>query len=254
MVNMSLDGRTALITGGSRGIGYGIAQAFAEAGADLALVSRSMEHLTEARDKLSSPGRRIEIYSFDMNDSDRIDSFYDTVLDDIGGIDILVNNAGGTRRGPADTITREDWDFVINVNLTSVFLLCRAFGRERMKSGKPGKIVNIASLMSEAVRENNVPYAASKGGIRQLTKALAIDWARHGINVNAIGPGYIKTEFTQPLWEDPKFDEWVRGRTPLGRWGTPDDLAHVAVFLAAPVSDFMTGQILYVDGGWLSSF
>jgi gluconate 5-dehydrogenase len=179
---------------------------------------------------------------------------FEKITVDTNGIDILVNNAGGTRRGPAESISAEDWEFVINLNLTSVFKMSQAFGRERIASGRSGKIVNIASLMSELVRAGTASYAASKGGIRQLTKALAVDWARYGINVNAIGPGYIKTELTKKLWEDGKFDTWVIGKTPLGRWGYPEDLGQTAVFLASPASDFVTGQIIYVDGGFVSCF
>jgi gluconate 5-dehydrogenase len=254
MDRFRLDGKCALVTGGSRGIGFGIAKALAEAGADIALVARSEDQLQQARERLGATGRHIRLFPFDMGQVDGIDELYARITADTGGIDILINNAGGTRRGPAETMSSEDWNFVINLNLTSVFTLCRAFTRQRIASGKPGKIVNIASLMSESVREQNAPYAASKGGIRQLTKALAVDWAKYGINVNAIGPGYIRTELTKSLWSDGKFDQWVRERTPAGRWGSPEDLAYAALFLASPASDFITGHILYVDGGFLSRF
>jgi gluconate 5-dehydrogenase len=254
MDKFRLDGKCGLVTGGSRGIGLGIASALAEAGADIALVARHEDQLQQARERIKATGRRIWLFPFDMGHVDEIDRLYAGINAETGGIDILVNNAGGTRRGPAETMSSEDWNFVINLNLTCVFTLCRAFARQRIESGKPGKIVNIASLMSESVRENNAPYAASKGGIRQLTKALAVDWARYGINVNAIGPGYIRTELTKSLWTDDKFDQWVRERTPAGRWGSPEDLAYAALFLASPASDFITGHILYVDGGFLSRF
>jgi gluconate 5-dehydrogenase len=254
MDKFRLDNKLALVSGGSKGIGFGIASALAEAGSDLVLVARDKKTLEAARDKLSGTGRRVRIYSFDMSVTDKISSLYDQIIQDAGGIDILVNNAGGTRRGPADTLTAEDWNFVINLNMTATFTLCQAFARERIKGGKSGKIINIASLMSETVREDNAPYAASKGGIRQLTKALAIDWAKHGINVNAIGPGFIRTDLTKPLWEDDSFDKWVRWKTPWARWGKPEDLGNAAVYLAAPASDFVTGHILYVDGGLLSTF
>jgi gluconate 5-dehydrogenase len=254
MNKFRLDGKRGLVTGGSRGIGFGIAKALAEAGADIALVARSEDKLRKARERLEATGRRIWLFPFDMGQVDGIAELYARITAETGGIDILINNAGGTRRGPAETMSSEDWDFVINLNLTSVFTLCRAFARQRIESGNPGKIVNIASLMSESVREQNAPYAASKGGIRQLTKALAVDWARYGINVNAIGPGYIRTELTQSLWTDDKFDQWVRERTPAGRWGSPEDLAYAALFLVSPASDFITGHILYVDGGFLSRF
>ena len=253
MEKFNLANKRALITGGSRGIGLGMAKAFAEAGADVAIVSRSRESLENARAELADTGRDVKIYPFDMSDVEKIDSLYSKIIDDTGGVDILVNNAGGTKRGPAESVTLEDWNFIINLNLTSVFVLCQVFARERIKAKKGGKIVNIASLMTQSVRPDNAPYAASKGGIGQLTKSLAADWAKYNINVNAIGPGYIKTELTKPLWEDAKFDKWVRSSTPLDRWGLPDDIAYVAVFLASAASDFITAQVIYADGGWLST-
>jgi gluconate 5-dehydrogenase len=149
-------------------------------------------------------------------------------------------------------LTLDDWRTVIDLNLTAAFALSQAFARDRIAAGKPGKIINIASLMSSASRPGTSPYTASKGGILSLTQALALDWAKHGIHVNAIGPGYIDTPLTKPLVDDPKFNAWVTERCPLGRWGTPDDLAGAAVFLASPASDFITGQIIYADGGWLA--
>jgi len=254
MKKFRLDNKIALVTGGSKGIGFGIAKALAEAGSDLVLVARDNKILNEALEKLSATGRRIWIYSFDMSNTDKISDFFAQIVSDTGGIDILVNNAGGTRRGPADTITAEDWNYVINLNMTATFKLCQAFAQECIKSGNKGKVINIASLMSETVREDNAPYAASKGGIRQLTKALAVDWAKYGINVNAIGPGFTQTDLTRSLWEDDSFDKWVKWKTPWGRWGTPEDLGNAAVYLAAPASDFVTGQTLYVDGGLLCTF
>lgn len=254
MDKFRLDNKIALVSGGSKGIGFGIATALAEAGSDLVLVARDQNALDKTREKLSGTGRQVRNYSFDMSNTDGIRDLYAEIADDTGGIDILVNNAGGTRRGPAETLTAEDWNFVINLNMTATFALCQAFARERIKSGKSGKIINIASLMSETVREDNAPYAASKGGIRQLTKALAVDWAKHVINVNAIGPGFIQTDLTKPLWQDDSFNKWIKWKTPWARWGKPEDIGNAAVYLAAPASDFVTGQILYVDGGLLSTF
>lgn len=249
-----LDGKIALVTGGSRGIGLGIAGSLAEAGADVVLVARSQSGLEKAKSSLSQSGRRIRSHSFDMSQVEKIDAMFAEIVRDTGGIDILVNNAGGTRRGPAQTLSAEDWNYVINLNMTAVFMLCRAFANERIQSGKKGKIINIASLMSETVREDNAPYAASKGGIRQLTKALAVDWAKYQINVNAIGPGFIQTDLTRPLWENEEFNRWVGWKTPWGRWGKPEDLGNAAVFLASAASDFVTGHVLYIDGGLLATF
>ena len=254
MEKFRLDNKVALVTGGSKGIGFGIATALAEAGSDIVLVARDKKTLDEARQNLSSTERQVWIYSFDMSSTDKIGDLFAEIVRDTGGPDILVNNAGGTRRGPADTLTAEDWNFVINLNMTATFKLCQEFARQRIKSRKRGKIINIASLMSETVREDNAPYAASKGGIRQLTKALAVDWAKHHISVNAIGPGFIQTELTKPLWENESFDRWLKWKTPWARWGKPEDLGNAAVYLASPASDFVTGHILYVDGGLLSTF
>jgi len=250
----SLSGLRALVTGGSRGIGLALARGLAEAGADIVLLSRDPAGLEAARGKLASTGRTVDVHPFDMERTSEVAAMFHRIVEGSGPVDILVNAAGVVLRGPAEEVSLADWDHTIQLNLTAVFALSQAFARERIESRRKGRIILIASLMSEGARRNCAPYAASKGGIRQLTKALAVEWARHGINVNAIGPGYIQTDLTRPLWTDPDFDAWVRGRTPLGRWGVPEDLASTAVFLASPASDFVTGQIVYVDGGWLATF
>jgi gluconate 5-dehydrogenase len=254
MEKFRLDNKMSMVTGGSKGIGFGIAKALAEAGSDIVLVARDKTNLDSAREELARTGRSIRSYSFDMSNVEGINEMFDAVINDTGGVDILVNNAGATRRGPTETITSEDWNFVLNLNVTAAFTLCRTFARQRIKNGEKGKIINIASVMSETVREDNAPYAASKGAIRQLTKALAVDWAKYNINVNAIGPGFIQTDLTRPLWEDESFDKWLKWKTPQARWGKPEDLGNAAVYLASPASDFVTGHILYVDGGLLSTF
>lgn len=248
----SLAGKLALVTGGSRGIGLGLARGLAEAGADIILVARSESDLATAQETLLPLGRRIAIAPFDMADAAAIPAWYASVVEQQGAPDILINNAGMSRRGPAEQLSLEDWQAVIDVNMTAIFALSQAFASERIAAKKRGKIVNIGSLMSSASRPGTAPYSASKGGVLLLTKALALDWAKHGILVNAIGPGYIETPLTKPLKEDAKFHAWVVDRCPLGRWGTPDDLASVAVFLASAASDFITGQIIYADGGWLA--
>lgn len=247
-----LDGQRALVTGASRGIGRGIARGLAEAGADIILVARTEQDLAAAQDELSTTGRKIAAVAADLGNAAEIESWYERVVAEQGPIDILVNNAGMSRRGPAHELSIADWEIVLELNLTAVFALSQAFAKERIASGRRGKIINIASLMSSASRPGTSPYTASKGGVLLLTKALALDWAPHGILVNAIGPGYIDTPLTRPLVDDAKFNQWVVERCPLGRWGTPEDLASAAVFLASPASDFITGQILYVDGGWLA--
>ena len=248
-----LDRKRALVTGGSRGLGLGIARGLAEYGADIVLVARSEKRLAQSKEALGKAGRTIWTFSFDLHNLKEIPDFFSRVSKTTGGVDILVNNAGVNRRAPAEKVSLEEWQEILELNLTSVFLLSQAFAREHIASGKPGKIINIGSLACEVTRPTLAAYTASKGGIRQLTKALAVEWAKYKINVNAIGPGYFATEMTRPLTKNANFDKWVRKKTPLGRWGRPEDLVGAAVFLASAASDFVTGQVLYVDGGWLAN-
>ncbi len=249
-----LAGKLALVTGASKGIGLGMAQGLAEAGADLVLVARNADELARAASSLEHTGRKVGFAAFDLKAVDQIASwFQNEIVAKYGAPDILVNNAGMTKRAPAHELDLKDWNEIITVNLTSVFALAKAFANERIASGKKGKIINTASLMTSASRPGTSAYTASKGGIGQLTKALALDWAAKGISVNAIAPGYIATPLTQALKDDPEFNQWVEKRCPLGRWGTPEDLAGPLVFLASAASDFVTGETLYVDGGWLAS-
>lgn len=254
MDKFSLSGKTALITGGSKGIGYAIAEEFADAGANIVILARNEKQLEEAAGHIRKKNNNVLYFSFDMKNIEDIENIYQGITENCGGIDILVNNAGVTRRGAAESIEIADWEFVLQVNLTATFRLSQMFGRERIEKKLPGKIINIASLLSECARKENTPYASSKGGVKLLTKSLAVDWAKYGINVNAIGPGYIRTDLNKVLQDDQKFDKWVRERTPLGKWGDTRDIAATARFLASPASDFMTGQIIYVDGGILSCF
>jgi len=254
MTSFRLDNRRALITGASRGIGAGLARGLAEAGADLVLVARGQEALEKTQQELADTGQQVAACAFDVGQSDQLASFFNEVVEKHGPIDILVNNAGTSHREVAHKIPLQEWHRVVALNLTSVFALSQAFANHRIQRSEPGKIINIGSLLSHTARENNAPYAASKGGIYLLTKSLAVDWASHNISVNGIGPGYIDTPLTAPLRNDAKFNEWVLERCPAGRWGTPDDLVGAAVFLASPASNFVTGHMLYVDGGWLARF
>jgi len=254
MDNFRLDGCRAVVTGGGRGIGAGLAKGLADAGADLVLVARSQSQLEKTRDEILRTGRDVGIVAADLSRKEEIDGMFDELVSHHGPVDILVNNAGTTRRAPAHELDLEDWQAVIDVNLTAAFAMCRAFARHRIAAGEGGRIVNVGSLMSSTTRRDNAPYASSKGGILLLTKALAVDWAEYRILVNAIGPGFIKTPLTEPLSKDPDFDRWVKERCPLGRWGSPGDLAGAVIFLASPAANFVTGQILYVDGGWLARF
>jgi len=248
-----LKDRVAMVTGASRGLGRAIAIGMAEAGADIVMVSRGKSSLEKTSTMVKGTGRRSWVFPFDLSQIDKIHDWYEDVLKQVGQIDTLINVAGTIHRAPAVDFPLKEWQRVLNLNLTAVFVLSQAFAKVCIKEKKPGKIINIASLLSEAARSYIPAYTASKGGVRQLTKALAVEWAPFGINVNAIGPGYFETELTKPLVEDKKFTRWVQERTPMRRWGKPEELVGAAIFLASPASDFITGQIIYVDGGWLAS-
>jgi gluconate 5-dehydrogenase len=247
-----LRGKSALITGSSRGIGFGIARGLGQAGATVILNGRNAESLNRAVSTLSQEGLKVLGHSFDVSDSKQVDQKISTIEREVGSVDILVNNAGIIRRGPLETIEESVWREVIETNLTAVFLTTKRVVKG-MIDRRSGKIINICSLMSEISRPTIVPYTVSKGGVKMLTKAMAVEWAKYNIQVNGIGPGFIVTEMSKVLLEDQKFDATVRSRTPAGRWGEPSDLAGAAIFLASRASDYITGQIVYVEGGLLSA-
>ena len=250
----TVEGRLAIITGGSRGIGLGAARALALSGADVILVGRAENDLARAKKELASLGRKVFTETFDLLDTEHIATWFNDLCLRCGIPDILVNSAGVSRRGPALEVTLEDWDTVMRLNATAMFELSRCFARALVATRRPGRIINVASLMTAAARPGTAPYTASKGAVGQLTKVLAVEWAQYGILVNAIAPGYIDTELNAALISDNKFDSWVKERCPLKRWGTPEDVAWPIVFLASAASAFMTGQVIYVDGGWLATF
>jgi gluconate 5-dehydrogenase len=246
-------GKTALVTGGGRGIGFAIAQGFARHGADIVLVARTKKQLEMAAVQIrTATGKKVRIFPFDLADTNKIQGFFDDVLAEVKSIDILTNCAGTTARAPSEDLDLNNWYRVIETNLTAILALSQAFCRHRKGVGAAGKIINIGSLMCHGARPTTAAYAASKGGLLMLTKTLAVEWARHNINVNAIGPGYMATDLTAPLQADTEFNKWVISKTPLGRWGQPEDLVGTAVLLASKAGDFITGQIFYVDGGWLA--
>jgi len=249
-----LSGKLALVTGATRGIGLGVARAMAEAGAGIILVGRDQGYLERSAGELRQVTDSVHTACFDLLETGKISPWFGQLCTEIRSPDILVNSAGINRRGEAINLTLDDWNEVIAINTTAVFEISRSFARARIAEGKGGRIINIASLMTAAARSGISPYIASKGAIGQLTKAFAVEWAKHGILVNAIAPGYIDTDLNKSLIADPAFDQWVKGRCPLGRWGTPADIAGPAVFLASSAADFMTGQVIYVDGGWLATF
>jgi 2-dehydro-3-deoxy-D-gluconate 5-dehydrogenase len=246
-----LTGKTALVTGASRGLGAGIAIALAEAGADVAAADVEALRPEETCRRVEAAGRRAFALTGDLGRPETPERIFAEAALKLGRVDILVNNAGIIRRTPAADYSDEDWAAVIEINLNALFKLCRAAGRHMLASGR-GKIVNIASLLSFQGGILVPAYAASKGAVAQLTKALANEWAAKGINVNAIAPGYMATDNTAALRADPVRSRQILERIPAGRWGEPHDVGQVAVFLAAPASDYVSGHVLVVDGGWMA--
>jgi 2-deoxy-D-gluconate 3-dehydrogenase len=244
-----LDGKIAVVTGGTKGIGKAIAVALAEVGADIAIVSRTPH--PDIEKSILNLGRRYTHHSADLTERTQTRSVIPAVMKKMGDLDILVNNAGIIRRSPAIEHPEEDWDDTLESDLTAAFILSQAAGRIMLKKGK-GKIINIASVLSFQGGINVTAYVAAKHGVAGLTKALANDWAGKGINVNALAPSFFITDLTEPIQKDQDRSKSITGRTPAGRWGMPDDIAGAAVFLASPASDFIHGIILPVDGGWMA--
>jgi gluconate 5-dehydrogenase len=247
-----LTGRTALITGSGQGLGFAIARGLAQAGAAIALNGRDEQKLEAAAETLRADEARVTIAPFDVTDGAATTAGVGKVEAEFGPIDILVNNAGIQRRAPLAEMTELQWREVIDTNLTSAFLVARAVV-PGMIARRSGKIINICSVMSEVSRPTIGNYAAAKGGLKMLTRAMAVEWARHGVQANAIAPGYFVTALNKPLVENVEFNKWICGRTPAGRWGQPEELAGAAIFLASRASDFVNGQILTVDGGLLAA-
>ena len=243
-----LHGKVALVTGAYRGLGFAIAQGLAEAGATVVLNGRKAELLASAAKTLTDAGRRASTCVFDVTDGDAVRAGIAAVEREHGGLDILVNNAGIQRRNPLVDFKRQDWDDVIATNLTAPYLVAQA-ALPGMIARKSGKIVNIASLMSELARPTVVPYTAAKGGVRQLTRGMAVELAPHNIQVNAISPGYFATEMNRALIDNAEFNAWVCKRTPAGRWGQPPEIAGLAVFLCSAAANYITGQLITIDGG-----
>jgi len=244
----SLKGKIALITGSSGGLGLTFARGLAEAGAIVIFNGRNRKKLERAEKQLRDAGHDVYVKAFDVTVEAQIRAAVEDIEANIGAIDILVNNAGVQRRGSLETIERETFEEVLDTNLTAPFLMAKHVAT-RMMERRRGKIINICSLMSELGRKTVGPYAASKGGLKMLTRAMAVDWAEYNSQVNGIAPGYFITEMTQPLADDPEFDAWLKKRTPAGRWGDPDELIGAALFLASDASNFVNGQIIFVDGG-----
>jgi len=250
--HFDLTGSRALVTGSSMGIGLALARGLAEYGAAVVLNARDESRLMDAAEGLRGQGAKVEAMAFDVTNPEAVNDAVARVEAESGPIDILINNAGMQFRAPLDEFPDEKWDLLLRTNVTSAFLVGKAVAQHMIPRGA-GKIINIASVQSELARPGIAPYTATKGAIRNLTRGMATDWARHGLQCNAIAPGYFQTPLNQALVDDPKFTAWLEQRTPAGRWGRVDELIAAAVFLAGPGSSFVNGHTLYVDGGMTAS-
>jgi gluconate 5-dehydrogenase len=248
----SIEGKIALVTGSTGALGMAFAKGLAQQGATVILNGRNKEKLDVKVQELVDEGFRVSGYAFDVTKSEQVNTAVQEIEQEIGSIDILVNNAGIQVRAQLDEFKDEDWQNIIAVNLTGAYIVAKAVVKSMIKS-RSGKIINIGSVQNELGRPNIAPYAASKGGLKMLTKGMAVDWAKYNIQVNGIGPGYFKTEMTKALYENPEFDAWLCGRTPSNRWGDPDELIGALVFLASDASSYVNGHMIYVDGGLLAS-
>ncbi|HKJ95966.1 MAG TPA: glucose 1-dehydrogenase [Gammaproteobacteria bacterium] len=244
----SLQGRTALVTGSSRSIGYALARALGLAGARVVLNGRDRAALESAAQALATEGVDATFEAFDVTDSTAVEMGVEAVEARVGPIDILVNNAGMQDRAPLESFTDEQWERITATNLDSVFYVSRAVARRMIPRGE-GRIVNICSVQCELSRPGIAPYAATKAGVRMLTKGMCGDWAPKGLRVNAIAPGYFATDLTSALVENREFSDWLERRTPAGRWGQLEDLAGTVVFLTSDAAEFVNGQTIFVDGG-----
>ena len=248
----SLKGKSGIITGAGSGIGFGLATGLVQAGAEIAIAGRNVEKINAAAEKLRQHGGPILPVQTDMAKMEDIQRLVDRVVSEFGKIDFLFNNAGIIRRNPSEDFSESDWDEMLNINLKGPFFLAQAVARVMISQKRKGKIVNTTSLIAEQGGMRVPGYSASKGGLAQVTKTMANDWAKYNINVNAIGPGWVNTEMTQALREDTERFKGITSRIAMGRWAEPEELAGAAVYLASDASDYVTGQTIYVDGGWLS--
>ncbi|WP_201859983.1 SDR family oxidoreductase [Microvirga soli] len=247
-----LSGRVALVTGSSAGIGFALAQGLGRAGAKVVLNGRERGKLAFAAEKLREEGLSVHDIAFDVTVSGAVRPAIARIENEIGPIDILINNAGMQFRAPLEDYPEDAWHALMKTNVDSVFHVGQAVAKCMIPRGR-GKIVNICSVQSELGRPSIAPYAATKGAVKMLTKGMAIDWGKHGLQVNGLGPGYFKTELNRALVEDKAFSDWLTGRTPSRRWGELEDLVGAAIFLASDASNFVNGQIIYVDGGVTAS-
>ena len=249
----SVGGQVVVVSGGSRGIGRAIAEGFASREATVVITGRDPATLAAAAAEMTTAGQTVKPVVCDVANADSIQSLVTDVIQDFGYVDTLINVAGVNRRIPAKDLTEDDYDFVMDINLKGTFLLSQRIGQHMLSRGQ-GSQINIASLNSDRPLKHVAPYAMSKAGMAHMTRALALEWGSRGVRVNALAPGFILTDLTQKLWSDPTMQQWGQVNTPQGRLGRPEDMVGTALFLAAPASSFMNGQILYVDGGFTAGW
>jgi NAD(P)-dependent dehydrogenase (short-subunit alcohol dehydrogenase family) len=244
-----LTGKVALVTGGTRGLGEVSAVALGKAGADVAVCGRNKADLDRVSGAIQGLGRKAGGFVLDVTSKASVQSGVEQILKEFGKVDILVNNAGVNHRVPVLEYPEEQWDLVINTNLKGYFLVAQAVAPQMIERGY-GKVINMSSILGAVALPNQLAYASSKGGVDQMTKVMAVEWAKKGVRVNAIGPTYFETELVAQLRNDPERFNFINERTPMGRWGYPPELEGVVIFLASHASDFITGQTIYIDGGW----
>jgi len=247
-----VSGKVVLITGSSRGLGFAFATGFAEAGAKVVINGTRGETVNPAVEQIRQQGGLAYGYPFDVTDSDQVEQSIARIEREVGPIDVLVNNAGIQRRAPLEELTLEDWETVIDVNLTSIFIVTKHVAKAMIERRR-GAIINISSLNVEGSRPTIANYCAAKGGLEAFTRSIATEWGKYNIRANAIAPGYFITDLTRPLAENPDFDAWVKQNVPLGRWGDPSELVGAAIFLASKASSYISGRVITVDGGWRAS-
>ena len=244
-----LTGKVAMVTGSTKGLGENSAMALAKAGADVAVCGRDAADLKRVSEAIKGLGRDSEGFAFDVTSKTNVHEGVDRILERFGKIDILMNNAGLNHREPVIDYPEEAWDLVISTNLKGYFLVTQAVAPHMLESGY-GKVINISSILGKIALPNQLAYASAKGGVEQMTKVMALEWAKQGVRVNAIGPTYFETEMVKPIRDDPERFNFINTRTPMGRWGYLPEMEGIVIFLAAPASDFITGQTIYIDGGW----
>ncbi len=244
-----LKGKVAMVTGSTRGLGEVAAKALAKAGADVAVCGRNQADLERVSSEIKELGRNSAGFVLDVTSKEKVRAGVDQILSSFKRVDILVNNAGVNHRVPVLEYSEEAWDLVLSTNLKGYFLVAQAVVPQMLENGY-GKVINMSSILGTVGLPNQVAYASAKGGVDQMTKIMALEWAQQGVRVNAIGPTYFETELVTQIRNDPDRFNWINERTPMGRWGYPSEMEGIVIFLAAPASDFITGQTIYIDGGW----